>query len=124
MSLKLSLPALDTRRGTAPARRPGVLIRTQRFFLQTTMPASDWRALLCAHVLASTSLATRVLMEARARGSWTRIDPPAGTGSLNRCMNRGNGKCLPKFTGDPYSQHASDRAAGSLVFRESRESLP
>jgi hypothetical protein len=36
------------------------LIRMQRFVSPTSMPANDWRAPLCAHVLASTSLVSRV----------------------------------------------------------------
>ena len=47
----------------------GALIRMQRFFSQTTMPATDWRTPLYSHEPASTSLATRASKTRDALGS-------------------------------------------------------
>ena len=84
LSLKLSLPALKIGAETATLHAPGALIRMQRFFSPTTMPATDWRTPLCSHEPASTSLATRALKTRGARGIWRTIGPSAGTGSSNR----------------------------------------
>ena len=83
LSLKLSLPVLKTpRNGNAQA--PGTVIRTQRFFPPTTMPATGWRTPLYAHEPASTPGATRALTTRGARGIWRTIQSSAGTGSSNR----------------------------------------
>jgi hypothetical protein len=55
----------ETRNRTS-AQAPEAVIRTQRFFSSTSIPATDWRAPLCSHVLASTSLLGRGL---RMRGA-------------------------------------------------------
>ena len=47
----------QNRRGTATLHASGALIRMQRFFSPTTMPATDWRTPLYSHEPASTSLA-------------------------------------------------------------------
>jgi hypothetical protein len=75
-------------RQTATLQAPGTLIRMQRFFSPTTMPATDWPTPLCAHEPASTSLTTRALTTRGARGSRARSGlrqvPVLRTASLRR----------------------------------------
>jgi hypothetical protein len=54
-----------TRRESATLHASGALIRTQRFFLTTTMPATDWSAPPYSHELTSTYLISCVSRNAK-----------------------------------------------------------
>ena len=79
-------PSEPSRNGAAHA--PGALIRMQRFFSPTTMPATDWRAPLYSHEPASTYLASRASGMPSARKSGARTGPTTSSGVLNRYLSR------------------------------------
>ena len=68
----------------APHRLPGRMIRTQRFFSSTTMPATDWRARLCSHESASTYLVGRASRPAKRAQILRANGRPVSTGLKDR----------------------------------------
>jgi hypothetical protein len=60
------------------------LIRMQRFFPLTTIPATAWRALLYSHEPATTFFWWVVVLRTRSAQTWRANGPPVGAGLWNR----------------------------------------